>query len=171
MSEEIKDVTPSFDEQFDSENDDKFAEEIPLENLQGLDSSIDGGDSKPVFNENTLATVVEIRIKKSKQTATTKNGDDTYHPLIVNIVTQTDDGLTSYDNYGGLRLTSQNTLWCGDKSQFGKLIQLIKEEKSDIETFDDVFAFLKAGLRVKIKTQTSTYQGNEYKKNLITQII
>jgi len=170
MSEEIHDVTPKIDENLDGE--DKFYEEVSLEDLGKLLDSNAEGNTKPLFENNTPATVMGVTIKRSKKKQATKKGDSYYLPLLVSIETRTDDGQVSYDNYGGLRETEEGTLWCGDTSQFGKLVKLIKEEDGNVNTFNDVFRFLKKdGLRVKIKTQTSTYEGNEYKKNLITQII
>lgn len=164
---EIQDVTPTLDDQFE---DGSSSEEINFNDLN-LESSIEGGSKKPIFEENTLATVVEVHIKKVRQIATTRDGSDTYTPLIVNIVTQTDDGKTSYDNYNGLRLTSDGNLWCGETSQFGNLVALIKEEKKGMKTFEDIFGYLKEGLRVKIRTREFTYNNKITKKNIITQLI
>jgi len=170
MSENIHDVTPGIDENLDGE--DKFYEEVSLTDLGKLLESNAEGTTKPIFESNTPATIVSVTVKRSKKKETTRTGDSYYLPLIVSIETRTDDGQISYDNYGGLRQTEEGTLWCGEKSQFGKLIQLIKQEDSNVRTFNDIFNFLnKEGLRVKIKTQTTTFNDTEYKKNLITQII
>lgn len=172
MSQEqiIHDVTPKLDDSID-DSDDEFYEKISIDSLgAALNSSTEGG-SKPEFTKNTAATVMSVNLKKSKKVASTKDGRP-YIPLIVTIECQTDDGQTTYDNYGGLRETEEGGLWCGEKSQFGKLIKLIKEEDDDISTYNDIFKFLQApGLRVKIKTQSILYNGQEYKKNLITQFI
>lgn len=164
--QEITDVTPKMD----SNMADDYYDVVDIKNMSNLSSSLDGGSSKPIFETNTLATVVDVSIKRNKQAATTKSGNDTYFPLIVTITTQTDDGQISYDNYGGLRETSEGGLWCGDDSALGQLISLCKEEKK-LSTFEDFFSYISEGLRVKIQTKTNTYKGQEYKKNIITQIV
>ncbi len=173
MSEEtIYDVPvpPEMDDDI-TEKSDAYWEEITLDSLGSALKSSTEGSTKPEFAKNTPATIIGVKIKKAKRAATTKDGRP-YVPLNVTIETQTDDGLTSYDNYSGLRETEEGGLWCGEKSQFGRLIQLIKEEDDEIDTFDDVFRFLKTpGLRVKIKTTIIGYRGQEYKKNLINQFI
>ena len=171
MSDDIiKDVTPELDENLHSE--DKFYEEINIDDLgKKLESSAEG-NTKPTFDSNTAVTVIGVTLKRSKKKAVTRDGNQYYNPIIVTIETKTDSGETSYDNYGGLRETEEGTLWCGETSQFGKLIKLIKEEDATIRTFNDVFKFLNTpGLRVKIKTSYVNFQNKEYVKNLITQFI
>lgn len=167
MTEEIKDVTPQMDSNME---EDSYYEELDINSMTNLDSSTECA-TKPVFEVNTPATIVEVKIKRSKKQATTKNGDDTYTPLIVTLVTQTDNGVTSYDNYGGLRETSDGNLWCGETSALGKLLELCKKEKKGLDTFGAFFKYLQSGLRVKIITTSNEFNGKEYKKNMITQII
>lgn len=162
----MEDVTPQIDENM---NDDYY-EELTLDDMPGLESPAGKIGSKPVFENNTLATITEVRMKKSKQPQYTRDGESTYYPVIVTIVTETEDGLVSFDNYGGLRLTSDDNLWAGPKSQLGKLLNLCKAETS-INNFKDFFDYLNSGVQVKIRTQISQFQGKEYSKNLIQQIV
>ncbi len=168
MSEEIKDVTPQMDNNME---EDSYYEELNIDEMDNLDSSTEFKGTKPTFDTNTLATITEVKVKRAKKTMTTKNGEDIYYPLIVTICSTTDDGQVTYDNYGGLRETSEGNLWCGDKSALGKLLELCKNEKEGLDTFGEFFKYLQSGLRVKIRTEVTTYQGKEYKKNMITQII
>jgi len=135
-----------------------------------LDSSIDGGSSKPILDVNTEAVIKNVTIKRHNEKAWTKRGDDWYYPLSVSIETELKDGQTSYDNYGGLRQTSTGMLWAGERSQFGRLVSLVKEE-TGASSFKDIFDYLVEGRRVKIKTEESTFNGKTYRKNLIKQFL
>lgn len=165
MSNEIE-----VDEVIDTE--DSMYEEIDIDSLgKKLDVSAED-KGKPTFDSNTPATIMNVTLKKTKTQAVTRKGDAYYTPMIVTIETNTDDGQTSYDNYGGLRMTEEGNLWAGPKSMFGKLVRQIKEEDSSVETMGDVFKFLRTpGLRVKIKSTTTKYEDKEYTKNIITQFI
>lgn len=168
MTEEITDVTPKMDNNME---EDSSYEELDINDVMNFTDSTEFKGTKPTFEVNTLATITEVKVKRSKRSMTTKNGDSVYYPLIVTICATTDDGQTTYDNYGGLRETAEGILWCGDGSALGKLLKLCKNEKEGLDNFGEFFKYLQSGLRVKIRTQTTSYQDKEYKKNMITQII
>lgn len=176
MSEDvIKDVTPAnAGKEYGVENEsfeqDKTSETISFDELgEKLGSSTEDTSGKPYCENNTKATIVDVELKRTFEPKTTRDGESEYYPLIFSVHTRTEDGKDSFDNYGGLRETD-NGLWAGGKSAFGKLLALAKEE-ANLETYADFFKFMKAGLGVKIKTETTKFGDKEYKKNIIKQIL
>lgn len=176
MNDTIQDVTPKdAGKVYDENNENVFekdatSETISLDELNDkLASSTEAGSGKPVCENNTKATIMNVELKRTFEPKTTKDGSSEYYPLIFNVHTKTENGEDSFDNYGGLRET-EDGLWSGEKSAFGKLLKLAKEE-ADIKTYADFFNFVKAGVDVKIRTETTTFGDNEYKKNIIKQFI
>ena len=176
MNDTIRDVTPKDankvygEEENDTFEKDATSEVVTFDELADkLSSSTESGSGKPICENNTKATIMEVELKRTFEPKTTKDGQSEYYPLIFNIHTRTEDGQDSFDNYGGLRET-EDGLWSGEKSAFGKLLKLAKEE-ADIKTYADFFNFVKAGVDVKIRTETTSFGDNEYKKNIIKQFI
>lgn len=174
MSDEadlITDVTPNMEDEeiIVDEDIDDVSEEVSLSDLK-LESSLEGGSSKPICKTNTEAEIVSLSIKRHNEKNWTRKGDDWYYPLSVSIECKLKDGQTTFDNYSGLRETSTGNLWCGEKSQFGKLVTLVKEE-TGAKDFKEVFDYLEAGRRVKIKTEESSFNDKTYQKNLIKQFL
>lgn len=177
MSEEIQDVTPKdANVEYGVENEtfeqDSKGEEITLSDFgDEIKESAKNTSSKPIFEKNTKATVRDVKLTRMFEPTPTRDGKDEYYQILVKIETETDEGIKSFDSYGGLRLTSDNHLWCGPKSAFGKLKGLILEEIGDDATWEEVFDFLKPGLNVKIKTETTSFNDKKYQKNIIKQIL
>ena len=160
MNDTIEDVTPKDankvygEEENDTFEKDATSEVVTFDELADkLSSSTESGSGKPICENNTKATIMEVELKRTFEPKTTKDGQSEYYPLIFNIHTRTEDGL-----------------WSGEKSAFGKLLKLAKEE-ADIKTYADFFKFVKAGVDVKIRTETTSFGDNEYKKNIIKQFI
>jgi len=87
-----------------------------------------------------------------------------YYDTILTIKTVLPDGRESYDNYGGLREYSDG-YWNSKKSAFGKLQALMIEEFG-IKNRQEMLRKL-SNAKVKIRTEKTTYNGNEYQKNII----
>ena len=87
-----------------------------------------------------------------------------YYDTILTIKTILPDGRESYDNYGGLREYSDG-YWNSKKSAFGKLQALMVEEFG-IKNRQEMIRKL-SNAKVKIRTEKTTFNGNEYYKNVI----
>lgn len=171
MQEEIiHDVTPE-NAGVESFEQDSQGEEITLDDLgDKVDGSAMDTGGKPVFEKNTLAKVNTVELNRLFEPKLTRDGKSEYTPIIVKVEIETKDGQKSFDNYGGLRETD-NGLWCGGKSAFGKLKALVIEEIGDDATWRDIFEYLNSGISVKVKTETTTYGGKNFQKNIIKQIL
>lgn len=163
------DLTLDFEEE--SYNNDSKSEDVTIEDLgskiQGTAKDVGG---KPIFDKNTPAKINSVTMSRLKEPKYTRDGSSEYYPIIVRVETETKEGLKSYDNYGGLRETDTG-LWVGSKSAFGKLRDLILEELGDDASWKDIFEYLNSGIDVKIKSKTTIYNGQNYQKNIITQLL
>lgn len=121
----------------------------------------DGG--KPTLSSNTNAVVVGVELKRNTVPKKDKNGKEFYETILT-VHTELEDGRESFDNYGGLREYSDG-YWNGQKSAFGRLQKLMQDEFK-VKSRKDMLREL-PGAKVKIKTETSTFQGQEYPKNMI----
>ena len=147
----------------DSQEESKF-EEVTFEEVENiLKAEFDDGDGKPVLDTNTNALVDEVVLKRSFEAKKDRKGKD-YYDTILTVKTVLSDGRESYDNYGGLRQYEAG-YWNGQKSAFGKLQALMVEEFG-VKNRQDMIRKL-SGAKVKIKTEKTTYNGQDYHKNMI----
>lgn len=139
-------------------------EEVDFEEVgEKLEQEFEDGASKPILETNTNAVVDTVQLKRGMQPKQDSKGKE-YYETILTIKTVMKDGRESFDNYSGLREYSDG-YWNGTKSAFGRLQQLMKDEFG-VKTRKDMIRQLK-GAKVKIKTETTTYNGQEYRKNMI----
>ena len=144
--------------------EDKF-EEVNIEEVgeklkQDFEES---GSSKPILETNTNAIVDEVMLKRAFTPKKDSKGKE-YYDTILTIKTILPDGRESYDNYGGLREYSDG-YWNSKKSAFGKLQALMVEEFG-IKNRQEMIRKL-SNAKVKIRTEKTTFNGNEYYKNVI----
>jgi len=124
----------------------------------------EAGLTKPTFEHNTNAQIDKLELTRAVAPKTDKNGKE-YYEYILQITCSIDDSpLETVDNYGGLREYSTG-FWNGNKSAFGRLKQLAEDEFG-IKSFKDMLTVLK-GKKVKIKTETNSFNGKQFKKNMI----
>ncbi|MBT9150662.1 MAG: hypothetical protein DDT40_00837 [candidate division WS2 bacterium] len=139
-------------------------EEVNLEEFdEKLDEEFDDTGGKPTFTKNTNAVVASALLKRAVNPKTDRKGEE-YYDMLLTIKTVYSDGQESYDNYSGLREYNR-AYWNGDKSAFGRLKQLMVDEFG-VKTRRDMIRKL-LGAKVKVKTETTTYQGQEFRKNVI----
>ena len=154
---------------YEAEETESRFEEVDYDEISDkLDKTFDTTTGKPVFENNTPAQIKGLQINRGN-TPQTDSKDQEYYPMTIRITTQTKDGIESHDNYGGIREYSDR-MWNSDKSAIGRLITLAQEEDNKIDSYRKLFQFL-PGKKVKIRTETTNYQGQEYKKNMIQAFI
>ena len=133
-----------------------------------------GGGTKPVFAEPTKSRITEVRIVKSDRRATDKQGV-LHTPVLVKLVSQTEDGRTSFDTYGGGRLypnpieESAMNFWKGETSDLGKLLSLVKDKLPEKPTLLDLKEAL-TGTKVMLKTVSRQFQGEDHQKNIVVDV-
>ncbi len=163
MAEQALDSYKSQEAQ-EAQEDNKF-EEVNFEEIgDKLKQDFeDSGSSKPILETNTNAVVDEVVLKRAFKPKRDSQGKE-YYDTILTIKTVLPDGRESYDNYGGLREYSDG-YWNSKKSAFGKLQALMIEEFG-IKNRQEMLRKL-SNAKVKIRTEKTTYNGNEYQKNII----
>lgn len=155
---------PKLDE-YGADSPENGFEEVVFEEVgDKLGKEFDDNETgKPFLEVNTNAVVESVVLKRAMKPREDRKGKE-YYDTILTVKTVMKDGRESYDNYGGLREYSDG-YWNGTKSAFGKLQALMVEEFG-IKNRQDMLRKLQ-GAKVKIKTETSTYEGQTYNKNLI----
>jgi hypothetical protein len=150
--------------QNEAQEDNKF-EEVNFEEIRDkLEQDFkDSGSSKPILETNTNAVVDEVVLKRAFNPKQDSQGKE-FYDTILTIKTILSDGRESYDNYGGLREYGDG-YWNSKKSAFGKLQALMVEEFG-IKNRQEMIRKL-SNAKVKIRTEKTTFNGNEYQKNII----
>lgn len=140
-------------------------EEVNFEEVEKIlqEEFDDKEGGKPVLETNTNAVVDEVTLKRAFEAKKDRKGKE-YYDTILTVKTVLSDGRESYDNYGGLRQYDAG-YWNGTKSAFGKLQALMIEEFG-VKNRQEMIRKLSQA-KVKIKTETTTYNGQEYHKNMI----
>lgn len=131
--------------------------------LVKLKEEFDETSGKPILETNTNAEIIETQLKRSITPKVDKQGKE-YYDTILTIHTLLEDGRESYDNYSGLREYSDG-YWNGRRSAFGRLQQLMIDEFG-VKTRAEMLQKLE-GQQVKLKTETTSYNGQDFKKNMI----
>jgi hypothetical protein len=146
-------------------------EEVNFDEIEEkLNAKMDDGFQKLILKTNTNAIVKSAKLTRA--TAPKKDSKDKeYYDMILRVTCEVEgqkdkDGnpVETMDNYGGLREYNDG-FWSGNKSAFGKLRQKMKDE-FDVVTYSDMLRTVQ-GKDVKIKTETSTFNGKEFQKNII----
>jgi hypothetical protein len=142
-------------------------EEVDFDEIEDkLNGKMDDGFQKPIFQTNTNAIIESAVLNRAVQPKKDSK-DKEYYDMILKITTVVNQGkeeIVTTDNYGGLR-EYDDGFWSGKKSAFGKLKQKMKDEFG-VETYRDLMRTIQ-GKEVKIKTETTEYNGEKYQKNII----
>jgi len=131
------------------------------------------GGSKPLFEKVITAMVnaaVLMTTKDRKEDKDKQGNSQIYYPVYLK-VTYNVEGKEFFENYGGGKLyisetSGEKKFWVGDSSALGKLLGRIKDQFDYKGTLAEIPSLI-FGRSVGIMTETSTVQGNEYKKNVI----
>lgn len=148
-------------------------EQIDINELP--DTKIGQINEKPTLDgQTTIITNITLTPLTEQ---TTKDGTKTYKPILFRIHY---GDPTQYENYGGVQQFKKEdgtyeppTIWLEGKSSAAKLLKKwlehTKQQPENI-SYKDFFKNL-IGQKVKLKTITTKYNHEEYKKNIIDQFI
>lgn len=156
-----------------------------------------GQKETPILEKEIEAEVIgaDFRMMNNLQ-SNQNNPENKYYTTIFSVETRFSyekDGetieATSRDNYGGLRAYPKmddngspmlnavgepvlERLWSGDSSAFGKLFALVQQKDKTVRSYSDFFNFFKKeGLKVRIRTEYTSYQGKQKAKNVIQSFL
>ena len=129
-----------------------------------INKEFDDGPTKPEFVKNTNAQVIGMEVKRSTTPKEDKKGNEYYEITLLVKCKIDETGEETIDRYGGLR-EYDDYFWNGKKSAYGKLRKKMEDE-FDVKTHKELFAQLPQQ-KVKILTETVTFNDEKFKKNII----
>lgn len=170
---------------------------LDLSELAQVDQSISAGEKveKPVLLKPVAATVIgadlKIRtgeLKHNKDDVTKKYYEASF--VVETKFTNPADGeeFVSKDNYNGLRAYPKinengepifdangnpvlDRFWSGDKSAFGSLLALVQKTDDSVVTYGDFFNFFIQPRDCTVKTFFTTYNNEQFSKEVIQSFI
>ena len=153
-------------------NKEDASEEIDLNKLS--DRKLGEKMEKPKLDGQEFV-ITKIELKATVEEKKTKDNSKTYKPVLFKVFYGDDN----YENYGGVAQFkfdgdyAEPTIWTDGNSAAAKLFRLwlgTTGKKVEEVSFKDFFSGLK-GMKVKLRTKTTEYEGKEYLKNVVEEFI
>lgn len=167
---------------------------------EAANQSVQGNSGEtPVLNEEVEATVVNTDFRMMSDLHSNQNNPELkYYNTIFAVETDFEykdaNGemveATSRDNYGGIRVYPKineqgevmnnasgqpviQRMWVGDNSAAGRLFALVQKADKSVRSYTDFFNFFnkEGGVRVTIKSQQTSYNGQTKNKLIIQSIL
>jgi len=120
-------------------------------------------EPKPIFTIPVHGIVNGFEVLEVAETRTDLNGH-AYQPLYARVMIEA-DGQKTTDNYHGFRRYPDGHTWCGQTSDFGRLMTLF-QAKNLLELKTAIL-----GTGVVIETVRREFKGQTTEKNLIREVL